>query len=538
MKAVYLKNFRKGLATNSSSTHSLIYRNDGELFKDLDIFETNYYDRFTSTIAASREAKIKYVLADIMYNEPLVKIMSSIYPEMKQYFPLIKDEMEDKTEYSFGMYCRGNLAFPNNIEASVDYLKNVIEDDDIIIVGGSDEADFVYDTIEGHVECPDPDMIEYSSNSFQHMGVTKNGNYWVGYGDSCDYVHIKDKNEDDGYDPDRRPIKNSFCGKIRFATSKGEIVPDYPELIDLKITNACEHGCPMCYMDATMKGKHADVSFLKSMISNAGTPRKNNYHRIEFSIGGGNILLYPNLEELFQYIKEQGHIINVTINAKDCKKVIKDKNINSIFMKYVDGIGVSVFSVEDADILVDFKNTINKGKTSWDASHKYIVAHLIPEYLGVELTNKISNRIKGVWMPVLYLGYKPIGRGETQKYKEFTKEDLLSIFKDARCVSIDTTFANRYFWWIKDNFSYAKTMTLNEGEFSMYIDGVSQQAYKSSYNLEKPYNMKFVPYDERENNPMYSIKEAFAEIRKDGGFKTYDEINDHYYSDAKHYWEE
>ena len=78
MKAVYLKNFRKGLATNSSSTHSLIYRNDGELFKDLDIFECDYYDRCTSTIAASREAKIKYVLADIMYNEPLVQITSYI----------------------------------------------------------------------------------------------------------------------------------------------------------------------------------------------------------------------------------------------------------------------------------------------------------------------------------------------------------------------------------------------------------------------------------------------------------------------------
>jgi len=87
MKAVYLKNFRKGLATNSSSTHSLIYRNDGELFKDLDIFECDYYDRSTSTIAASREAKIKYVLADIMYNEPLVKIMSSItYDEINDHY--------------------------------------------------------------------------------------------------------------------------------------------------------------------------------------------------------------------------------------------------------------------------------------------------------------------------------------------------------------------------------------------------------------------------------------------------------------------
>lgn len=35
MIAVYLKNFRKGFATNSSSTHSIIYRNKDEMFKDL-----------------------------------------------------------------------------------------------------------------------------------------------------------------------------------------------------------------------------------------------------------------------------------------------------------------------------------------------------------------------------------------------------------------------------------------------------------------------------------------------------------------------
>jgi len=57
-KIGYLKNFRRGYATNSSSTHSLIYRNKGELFKDLDIFETDYYDRCTSTIAASKDGEL------------------------------------------------------------------------------------------------------------------------------------------------------------------------------------------------------------------------------------------------------------------------------------------------------------------------------------------------------------------------------------------------------------------------------------------------------------------------------------------------
>ena len=520
MKAVYLKNFRKGLATNSSSTHSLIYRNEGELFEDLDVLDMNYYDRCTRTITASREAKIKYVLADIMYNEPLVKIMSEIYPEMKQYFPLIKDEME-KDNDSFGMYCRGSLSFQNNIEASVDYLKNVIDDNDIIIIGGSDEEDFVYDKIDGHVECPDPEMIDYKNGRL----VSKNGNYWVGYGHS--YL-LDNKN----------PIKNSFCGKIRFATTKDDIVPEYPELIDLKITNACDHGCPMCYMNATKSGSHADISFLKTMIANAGDPANTKYHRIEFSIGGGNILLYPNIEDLFRYIKKLGHIINVTINVNDCQKVIEDENINSIFKKYVDGIGVSVFSVEDLDVLQSFQSSINDENKHFNYDRKYVVAHMIPEYLGSDLTKKMCNRLNDIYIPILYLGYKPIGRGKDQKYNVFTEDDLLTIFKDIHCISVDTTFANRYFWWIKDNFSYAKTITLNEGEFSMYIDGVSEKAYKSSYNLDKPYNMKFVPYDERKKNvKIYNLKEAFAAIRKDGGFKTYDELNDHYYKDAKHYWQ-
>ena len=65
MKICYLSYFRKGRATNSSSTHSVIYRNKDEIFADLNVFEEDYYDRYTQTIAASKEAKIKYVYACI-----------------------------------------------------------------------------------------------------------------------------------------------------------------------------------------------------------------------------------------------------------------------------------------------------------------------------------------------------------------------------------------------------------------------------------------------------------------------------------------
>lgn len=535
MKAVYLKNFRKGLATNSSSTHSLIYRNDGEVMNDLDVLDVDFYDRCTRTIAASKQAKIKYVLATIMYNEPLVRIMSEIYPEMKDYFPKIKDTMENEKFYgddgTFGMYNRGNFDFSNNIQASVEYLRNVIDNKDIIIIGGSDEEDFVYDILRDHVQCPDPDMVRYGSRS-KNFGVTKNGNYWVGYGDTNDRVVVECV--DDGY-VDNQQIKDSFCGKIRFATSSDPIVPEYPELIDLKLTNMCNHGCKFCFMDSNVNGKHADKTFIKSLMHQLGNRHEDYYHRIEFSIGGGNILLYPDLEEVFKCINEHGHIINVTIKADDCDTILNDPKLLSIFKKYVDGIGVSVFSVQDAEKMKEFKDEINKNINRWEnKSYKFVVAHIIPEYLGVDKTKEIVDVIK--WNAVLFLGYKTNGRGSSQEYKNFTNDELYTLFKDLYSVSVDTTFSNRYFDWIKNNFSYKYTLTLNEGEYSMYIDAVDQKAYKSSYQLDKPYNMKYVSYKDRETNPVYNIKEAFTNIRKDGGFTLYDDVKKHYYSDSKHYW--
>ena len=538
---VYIKNFRRGLATNSSSTHSLIYRNEGELFKDLDIFELDYYGRCDSTIAASREAKIKYVLAAIMWNEPLVRIMSAIYPEMKQYFVKIKEAFADD-EYDsekFGMYCRGCLDFTGNIEASVDYLRNVIDNKDIVIIGGSDEMNFVYDTIRDHVLCPEPDMVRYGSRS-SHYGVTKNGNYWIGYGDTNDEIITSD-DEREWYD--NKPIKDSFCGRIRFATSTDEIVPEFPELIDLKITDKCDNGCPFCFQDSKMSGKDADFWFLKVRVVHAcGDANETRKHRVEFSIGGGSVILYPHLEELLMEIHKNGHIANVTINVKDCERIMNDEELASIFKNYVDGIVVSIFTVDDVETLAKFYDFFNTDKYAHMSNYKHIVAHLIPEMIGVERTKDIFTAIRDeddLWCTKLFLGYKTNGRGANVDVKEFTKDDLDRLFDESSSyVSIDTTFANRYFWYIKDKFAYEKSITLNEGEFSMYIDGVEENAYKSSYQTEKPYNMR-VKCDENGNRPeYYDLKEAFTEIRRDGGFKVYEAVKRHYYDDAKHYWEE
>lgn len=492
MKTIYLKNFRKGFATNSSSTHSLIYRNKDEMFNDLNIFELNFYDRFDNTIAASREAKIKYIATDIFYNKKLFDLMCALYPEMKKYSELAEKQRKGTyDEHIFGMYTRGRLYFSNSteLEATLDYLRNVIEDDDIIIVGGSDEQDFVYSTTENHEKVPEPDSIDIGVN--KGRSVVKNGNYWVGYG---------------------------YHGKIRFKTEKGDCIPSYPELCDIRITNKCNNGCKFCYMDSTMSGKHADIDVLKKIIDGLSTSYFDHYSkRVEFAVGGGNILLYPHLEELFHYMKEKGHIINTTINAKDCEKVISDENLYRIFRYYVSGIGISVSEESDLDYLVKFREAFT-GK-----DYKHVMIHMIPEMLGVKKTRNLVSKLQDIkYYSVLFLGYKTNGRGISQEYHNFTDDDLKTLFNEMYCISIDTTFAKKYYHWLKDNFETDYTLTLNEGEYSMYIDGVEEVAYKSSYQLDKPYSLKAGNYEDHRKN-WFSPIEAFSNIRKDNGFKVYDE---------------
>lgn len=507
MKVIYLKNFRKGYATNSSSTHSLIYRNKDEMFEDLNVFELNFYDRFDKTIAASKAAKIKYVAANIMFNDKLFEIMCLYYPEMKQYEKDAKYVVENTRKYvngeityddfndqKFGMCNRQSLYFQNSkfLEASIDYLRNIIDDDDVIIVGGSDETDFVFDTKENHTELPIPEWVEFNSDKKGH--IVKNGNYWVGYGYGT---------EDNG--------------KLRFTTSKHNCVPEYPELIDLKITNKCNHNCKFCYMDSNKDGKHAELSFLKKIISSLSSNEFDSFDtRVEFSVGGGDVLLYPHLEELFSYMTKKGHIVNTTINAKDALKIVGNEKLYDIFKKYVKGIGVSVSNEEDIEKIIPLRNLF-----SVDHVYKQIKIHLIPEFLGVEKTISFVEKLKKYnFYDILFLGYKTNGRGKTQNITPFNEDDLKKIFNEQYTISVDTTFANKYYDWLKDNFETEHTLTLNEGEYSMYVDGVTKNAYKSSYQLDKPYNLEIDSW-ENKNQTWFTVKEAFNNIRKDNGFEVY-----------------
>ena len=518
MKIFRIRNRRNSLATNSSSTHSVVYKNKDQVFEDLGIFDNKYYDRCTDTIAASREAKIRYIFANIFRWNELVELMSDRYPEMKEYYPLVKDHYDiycneekhaeirhlsgseywemwsDLESYMFGEHSRGSLYNPHELYLSYEYLCNIIDSPDIVIVGGSDEWEFVYEKTEG---------LHEISHSYSYMDKivdkVKNGNYYILYGSM---FHRKEK--------------------MRLQVdSIPDMIPEYPELVDMKITNACEHNCPFCYMSSSPKGEHANASDVYRLINLFKV-------KTEFALGGGNVLLHPQFNKIVKMIDDKGHIANITIRFDDTKTINEDLSLKKAIVKYVQGIGISVQSPDDVDVANDFI-------TEMLGLGKHVSLHLIPEMLGFEKTcaildkmNDINNRYynenkEDIFYTyntcrVLFLGLKQVGRGKKLNHKLFN-EDELDILrrKSGYQYNVDTAFINTYDNWFKEQYDGDEQffLTRHEGEYSMFIDAVKNMAYSSSYKDDDGIDVSVGNIDK--------ISDVFGEIRRKNGFKVFEQ---------------
>ena len=517
MKIFRIRNRRNSLATNSSSTHSVVYKNKEQVFEDLGIFDNRYYDRCTETIAASREAKIRYIFANIFHWDELVKLMAERYPEMKEYYPLVKEhyemysdtmvkklqeqeEYKDKDywdiwdeveEYHFGEHCRGSLYNENELYLSYEYLCNIIDSPDIVIVGGSDESGFVYDKTEGCKEI----SSEYSYMK-KITEKVKNGNYYILYGEK-----FGDKE------------------KVRLQVdSIPDMIPQYPELVDMKITNACEHKCPFCYMSSTPNGKHAEIFDIYNIVSKFKT-------KTEFALGGGNVLLHPEFINVVRHIHLKNHIANITVRYDDIKTINDNYDLKDAIKKYVSGIGISVQKASDVD---DVRNFIC---VMLDLG-KHVSLHIIPEMIGYDESVAILNKIEEIneflrnerrnmdtwsinWCRVLFLGLKQSGRAKNLEHKLLTDKELYGLQQASRYqFNVDTSFINTYSKWFKNTYLDSENLflTRNEGEYSMFIDAVKNEAYTSSYKDDGGIAIK------RDTE----LDELFGEIRRKNGFKVFE----------------
>lgn len=194
----------------------------------------------------------------------------------------------------------------------------------------------------------------------------KNGNYWVKI------------NLDDGT-------------KIRY-NDEDTMIPEYPESMDITITNQCDNECEFCYMGCSKKGKHGDImnaKFIDTLLPYT-----------ELAING-NSMNHPDMTKFLEKLKSKNLIANITVNQKDFMK-------NQEILKYyrdnglIYGIGVSLVDPTD-----EFIEIVKK--------YPNAVIHVVNGIVTKEQLEKLYDHN----LKILILGYKTIGRG-----KDFYSESV------------------------------------------------------------------------------------------------------------------
>ena len=258
--------------------------------------------------------------------------------------------------------------------------------------------------------------------------------------------------------------------KIRYNTLDF-FTPEKPESMDVKITNCCDMGCPMCHEDSKPNGKHGNI--LNVPFFDTLNPYT------EIAIGGGNPLSHPDLVLFLEQLKSKKLIPSMTVNQVHFMKNLGliEELVNK---KLIYGIGVSLNSVND-----EFIETIRKFPNA--------VIHVIDGIVHPTQLEELAN--KG--LKILILGYKEFRRGNVMYV------NMGSVIEEMKSslYNILPTMINDN-WFDVVSFDNLAIKQLNpkrlmsdeqwnqfylgdDGKFSMYIDLVNQEFAKSSVSIER-----------------------------------------------------
>jgi len=276
-------------------------------------------------------------------------------------------------------------------------------------------------------------------NYMELLGKYKNGNY---------YVVIFDNGT-----------------KIR-KTNSNKFIADFPECLDIKITNKCDMNCAFCHENSSKEGKHGDilnVEFIDTLMPYT-----------ELAIGGGNPLTHPDLLEFLSKLKHKKIIANITIN-----QIHFEQNLNYIKNlvdnKLIKGLGISLTNPTE-----DFLNKVSEFPNT--------VIHLINGVTDMNSLRKLYNKN----LKILILGYKKIRRG-----KDFFSSDVLlraselyenleEIIRNFDTVSFDNLAIKQLkVKRLMSKEEWDRFYMGDDGEFTMYVDMVNEKFAKSSVSKRR-----------------------------------------------------
>ena len=193
--------------------------------------------------------------------------------------------------------------------------------------------------------------------------------------------------------------------------------PEYPESMDVKITNKCDMGCAFCHENSKPDGKHGDImnaKFIETL-----------HPYTELAIGGGNPLEHPDLIPFLEKCKKLKLIPSMTVNQVHfCRDFDKIKYL--VDNKLIYGLGVS--------LTIPSEGLIRRLQLIPNA-----VIHVINGVQPISDLRKLYD--KG--LKILILGYKEFRRGknfystEVENTKQELFNELPELSKHFKVVSFD-----------------------------------------------------------------------------------------------------
>jgi hypothetical protein len=447
-----LLQYRKGFATNSSSTHSIIIANrltkvvmTGEPLNKGDHCTPGQYgwDCFT---LASHKAKMRYLATLIMQNLELPIWMKDAVAFNATGAHV---ESEDYIDH------QSVLALPTDWSGKgldQEFIKDLVEfvsNEDVMILGGSDNNGSPHP-----LSACGPEVLKQVPRDSGVWVARKQGSEWT-----------------------------LFCrgdgSKITFTFDDSKVSrarPIAPELIDIKCTNFCPFECAYCYQNSNKQGKHANheqISYLAYECER---------HKVfEINFGGGEPTLWPYFVHALDDFRRVGVVPNFTTRSLAW---LRDEKLRPEILELCGAFAVSVNNRQEVRELADLVR-LHRVEDS-----KVCIHYVLGSSEDYNLTEILREAHRARFIITL-LGWKSVGRGTKGPLHDNSQwlKTIKELHKNNECpqIGVDTTIANEYEKEIKKAGIPDYLFYTEEGKFSIYYDAVEDKWGPSSFCEESEY---------------------------------------------------
>lgn len=267
--------------------------------------------------------------------------------------------------------------------------------------------------------------------------------------------------------------------------------PEFPDSIDLKISNRCSSGCPYCHESSTKDG---DVCNTRKLFEHLNELPK---EPIEIAIGGGNVLESKGeLMEVLEWCKNRGYRPRITINEDTINDEADVKYLETLIDRYGIALGVSLRPGMSEDRLKKVVGLLQSGYML----ERSIVYHIICGAFPLNLLEKLCTGWESFLCSrrILFLGFKNFGRAkdngikpeELGDFERLVKKLILQGREGHDVVSNTYGFDNLAIEQLNIESAllgkeFRDIFMGPEFSCSMYVDGVKGEYAKTSRDTER-----------------------------------------------------